>query len=203
MQNMMCTRGGAVRGRGGAVQGRCGARTLAFHASVSAGPATRFWFHSTATHSGCCDREAGRRTGRQTGRCLPGEETRARGLGRGLGEGRRRGAAARGGGAGRGLQSELADLVGVQPVLRGEEDLVVLDDVPACTGTRARLCSCAGLCAAERCTRGEVRGEVHGEVRREAGCGARCQAGQLTLARPCPWSRAVSSTCSPSSPSPP
>ena len=99
---MTCTRGGAGRCRGGAGRcrggagrGRGGARTLAFHASVSAGPATRFWFHSTATHSGCCDREAGRQTGSQTGRCLPGEETRARGLGRGLGEGRRRGAAAR------------------------------------------------------------------------------------------------------------
>ena len=98
---------------------------------------------------------------------MPGEETRARGLGRGLGEGRRQGAAARGGGEACCLQSELADLVGVQPVLRGEEDLVVLDDVPACTGTRAHVCSCAGLCAAERCTHGEVRGEV---------CAARCGA---------------------------
>jgi hypothetical protein len=52
----------------------------------------------------------------------------------------------------------------VQPVLRGEEDLVVLDDVPACTGTRTHVCSCAGLCSAERCTRGEVRGEVRGEA---------------------------------------
>ena len=35
--------------------------SLALHSAVSAGPATRFWFHSTATHSGCCHH--GRRPG--------------------------------------------------------------------------------------------------------------------------------------------
>lgn len=187
----MCTRGGAGRGRGGAGQAP--------------------WLSTPPSPPGR-PRGSGSTRQRHTRVAATGKRGVARGVRRGVARGaacpaKRRGLEgwaegwARRGGEGGGeaccLQSELADLVGVQPVLRGEEDLVVLDDVPACTGTRTHVCSCAGLCAAERCMRGEVRGEVW------AGGGATCQAGQLTLARPCPWNRAVSSTCSPSSPSPP